>query len=123
MSLRSVTCSHCGQTYVVTGSRCPTCDKPAGIIKPFNPWEAANRLKKVVAIVDYLDCRARDTHFCPHSDAGAIADMLRHAATEAVWQQIAKSAGVIEPGKDAIADIITVYERRALAANDRAVAS
>lgn len=27
MTLRTATCPHCGQKYVVTGDRCPTCDK------------------------------------------------------------------------------------------------
>lgn len=93
-------------------------------MKAPNPWRELNRTRKVVAIVDYLDCLARDRRFDPHLDAVAIASMLRAPQmTEETWRGVAVAAGQIPPGKETTAEIIAVYERRALTANDRAVAS
>lgn len=94
------------------------------VVMAFNPFLEMNRTLKVVAIVDYLDCLARDKHFDPHLDAEAIAVMLRGPKmTREVWRGVAVSAGQEPPNSEAVEQIITVYERRALAANDRAVAS
>lgn len=93
-------------------------------MKLFNPFEEMARARKVVAIIDYLDCLARDKRFDPHLDADAIACMLRGPKmTPDVWRGVAVSAGQEPPSKTAIENIITTYERRAMAANDRAVAS
>lgn len=88
-------------------------------MKTHNPYKELAQVRKLVAIVDFLDEVVEKFGYHPHLDAAAVAAYLRDEMDPELWPAIAVTCGQYPPSLDVIAEIIAVYERRALAANDR----